>query len=320
MIRRSARIIGAPKVRLGTKCPSITSTWSHSAPPASVASTCSRSRPRSALSTLGAMIAFTGSSPGQVHAATCGHPDAGAGSLIEHGAVADTGPLGVPHVADAQSHGHEPVGRLLAGQALQRRHLNIGGAPAHDQRHRVPGPSHHAEPGAAGQDGAGRAERRDGVDSLEPEAGLEHHGLGQVDLEIGDIGHGHRIGTGADRKMDHRRRGEPGLRWRILPDHDPAPWPSGWRLSSSRRTRNPAAWRVGFRRGERLPDAPAAPACCLGDRRGEDPAARRSGTRTARQPSTSPDSVQDGTDGENAGRVLRSVTAKSHAVRRSRAA
>ena len=34
MSRRSARIIGAPNVRLGTKCPSITSTWIHSAPPA----------------------------------------------------------------------------------------------------------------------------------------------------------------------------------------------------------------------------------------------------------------------------------------------
>src|SRR5204862_474190 len=49
---RRARIRGAPKVRLGTKCPSITSTCSHSAPPATARSTCSRSRPRSALKTL----------------------------------------------------------------------------------------------------------------------------------------------------------------------------------------------------------------------------------------------------------------------------
>src|SRR5207247_646063 len=52
---RSASIIGTPNVRFGTKRPSMTSTCSQSAPPASTPSTCSASRVRSADRTLGAM-------------------------------------------------------------------------------------------------------------------------------------------------------------------------------------------------------------------------------------------------------------------------
>src|ERR1051326_1631778 len=52
-------MIGAPKVRLGTKRPSITSTCTQSAPPFSIAASSSRSRPRSAVRIEGAMRIVT---------------------------------------------------------------------------------------------------------------------------------------------------------------------------------------------------------------------------------------------------------------------
>src|SRR4030095_11009045 len=54
---RIASITGGPMVRLGTKWPSITSTWSRSAPPASTRAMASPSAAKSAERMLGAMRA-----------------------------------------------------------------------------------------------------------------------------------------------------------------------------------------------------------------------------------------------------------------------
>src|SRR4026208_2408258 len=52
-----ASMTGGPRVRLGTKWPSITSTWSRSAPPASTLAVGARSAAKSADRILGAMRA-----------------------------------------------------------------------------------------------------------------------------------------------------------------------------------------------------------------------------------------------------------------------
>ena len=168
----------------------------------------------------------------------------GAGALVEHGAVADAGPLGVSHIPHAQPRRGQAVRRLLTGQALQRRHLNIGRAAAHDQRHRVARAPDHPEAGPAGEHGARRAQGRDRIDPLDREAGLEHDRPGQVHLQVHDVGHRHGVGPGADRKMHDRRRREPRLRRRVLPDHDAAHRGRVGHLflAADPEARRPAAW------------------------------------------------------------------------------
>src|SRR5262245_11807515 len=110
--RLSAPMRGAPKVRLGTKHPSMTSTWTQSAPPASICAMCSARRPRSADRAEGAMRTVTqalrsGSlTDDQVHPRALRGHDAGAGPLIQHH----------PHRAAARGAGgdgaHLEAGRL----------------------------------------------------------------------------------------------------------------------------------------------------------------------------------------------------------------
>ncbi len=54
--RRSAWTIGVPMERLGTKCPSMTSTWIRSAPALSASATCSPKREKSAARIEGASV------------------------------------------------------------------------------------------------------------------------------------------------------------------------------------------------------------------------------------------------------------------------
>src|SRR5260221_14764163 len=113
--RVSARSSGAPKVRLGTKRPSITSTWTHSAPPRSIAASSSPSRPRSAERIDGAMRAVTGA-PGwgsvaddeiDARLARAQHPARGA--LVHHDADLPGAPQAGRDGAHAEPGGLEPL-------------------------------------------------------------------------------------------------------------------------------------------------------------------------------------------------------------------
>src|SRR4029453_12270815 len=90
---RTAFTTGGPTVRLGTKWPSITSTWTRPAPPRSAAAISSAQRPKSAERMEGAMImvrsgrgSFRGLAHLEAHRRLAGDPVARGGRLAEHGA------------------------------------------------------------------------------------------------------------------------------------------------------------------------------------------------------------------------------------------
>src|SRR5690242_11246024 len=120
--RVSARRSGAPKVRLGTKRPSITSTWTHSAPPRSIAASSSPSRPRSAARIDGAMRAVT-IAPGwgsiaddeiDARFARTQHPARGA--LVDHDPDLPGSPRAGGDGAHPEPGGLEPLAGVLLAE------------------------------------------------------------------------------------------------------------------------------------------------------------------------------------------------------------
>src|SRR5947199_6592517 len=135
--RASAWMIGAPKVRLGTKRPSITSTCTQSAPPRSIAASSSASRPRSAVRIEGAMRIVTGA-PGRISIAD---DEVDATPVRAQHAARRALIQDHPHLARARGAGRdgphpepcglEPLAGVLLVELDDLVHPGISGAAAH---------------------------------------------------------------------------------------------------------------------------------------------------------------------------------------------
>src|SRR6185503_16523011 len=111
------RTTGGPRVMLGTKCPSMTSTWTRPAPPRPAAAISSPSRAKSADRIEGARITGAPAREAslrhladlEAHGAVVVDAVAGGRGLAEHDAGGDSGIRPVPDLGHLQTGGAEQV-------------------------------------------------------------------------------------------------------------------------------------------------------------------------------------------------------------------
>src|ERR1051326_4254379 len=174
-------MIGAPKVRLGTKRPSITSTCTQSAPPFSIAASSSRSRPRSAVRIEGAMRIVT-DAPGwgsiaddEIDAALVRAQHTARGALVhDHARLARAGGAGRdgPH---PEPRGLDPLARVLLLEADHVGNPGIRGAAAHHQLDGRAGWMGGPDRRSGGDDDSGRSAAGERIHVADLESRRLHH-------------------------------------------------------------------------------------------------------------------------------------------------
>src|ERR1041385_8597499 len=177
---------GAPKVRLGTKRPSITSTCTQSAPPVSMAASSSRSRPRSAVRIEGAMRIVT-DAPGwgsiaddEIDAALVRAQHAACGALVhDHASLARARGAG-RHGSHPEPRALEPLARVLLLEADYVGNPGIRGAAAHHQLDGGAGWVGGSDRRSGGDDDPGRRAAGEGIHVADLEPRRLHHQIGRA--------------------------------------------------------------------------------------------------------------------------------------------